>query len=104
MLLGRVLTMDSPTLINWGLWFASPVGAMVTTMVSSTIAALVLIKSFRWFVKIQWDMWYGYLLSFALMVVLFFLTPTSVFQARIVRPAQLVSRANGLTYLQMLYF
>src|SRR5881296_3654631 len=100
--LGLGITMDSPTFINWGLWFASPVGAMVTTMVSSTIAALVLIKSFRWFVKIQWVMWYGFLLSFALMVVLFFLTPTSVFQARFDRATQLIYGSTGLTYSQIL--
>jgi len=102
MFLGLGITMDSPTFINWGLWFASPVGAMVTTMVSSTIAALVLIKSFRWFVKIQWVMWYGFLLSFALMVVLFFLTPTSVFQARFDRATQLIYGSTGLTYSQIL--
>src|SRR5437870_12291253 len=82
MFLGLVLTMGNQTFIYWGLWFASPVGALVMTMVSSTIAALVLIKSFRWFVKIQWVMWYGFLLSFVLMVVMFFLTPTSTFIAR----------------------
>src|SRR5881296_1989906 len=72
------------------------------TMDSSTIAALVLIKSFRWFVKIQWVMWYGFLLSFALMVVLFFLTPTSVFQARFDRATQLIYGSTGLTYSQIL--
>src|SRR2546428_1032815 len=75
---------------------------MVTTMVSSTIAALVLIKSFRWFVKIQWVMWYGFLLSFVLMVVMFFLTPTSTFIARYDRATQVIVGAGGLTYQNLL--
>src|SRR3989441_3460188 len=75
---------------------------MVTTMVSSTIAALVLIKSFRWFVKIQWVMWYGFLLSFVLMVVMFFLTPTSTFVARFDRATQVIVGPGGLTYQQLL--
>jgi APA family basic amino acid/polyamine antiporter len=102
MFLGLGVTMGNTTFINWGLWFASPVGAMVTTMVSSTIAALVLIKSFRWFVKIQWVMWYGFLLSFALMVILFFLTPTSLFQTRFDHATQMIYGATGVTYSQIL--
>ena len=102
MFLGLGITTGNTTFISWGLWFQSPVGAMVTTMVTSTIAALVLIKSFRWFVKIQWVMWYGFLLSFALMVVLFFLTPASLFQARFDRATQLIYGSSGLTYAQIL--
>src|SRR3989442_10743277 len=102
MFLGLGLTMGNQTFINWGIWFATPTGAMVTTMVSSTIAALVLIKSFRWFVKIQWVMWYGFLLSFVLMVVMFFLTPTSTFVARFDRATQVIVGPGGLTYQQLL--
>src|SRR5207245_8096711 len=57
MFLGLGITMDSPTFIDWGVWFVSVVGAMVTTMVSSTIAAVVLMMGFGWFVKIQGDVW-----------------------------------------------
>src|SRR3989449_1073893 len=63
MFLGLGLTMGNQMFIDWGVWFATPMGAMITTMVTSTIAAAVLIKSFRWFVKIQWVMWYGFLQS-----------------------------------------
>jgi len=88
--------------IDWGIWFATPFGAMVTTMVTSTIAALVLIKSFRWFVKIQWVMWYGFLLSFVLMAVMFFLTPQATFIARYDRATQVIIGSSGLTYQQLL--
>ncbi len=90
------------TYIDWGTWFASGVGAMVVTMVASTIAALVLIKSFRWFVKLQWVMWYGFLLSYAVMVVMFFLTPTSTFSTRYDHAAQVVAGASPGAYQSIL--
>jgi len=102
MFLGLGLTTGNQMLIDWGIWFATPMGAMLTTMVSSTIAAVVLIKSFRWFVKIQWVMWYGFLLSFVLMVVMFFLTPTSTFISRYDHATQVIVGAGGLTYQNLL--
>ncbi len=100
MLTGLGLTTNNATLINWGAWFATPVGAMVTTMVSSTIAALVLIKSFRLFVKLQWIMWYGFLLSFVLMVVMFFITPNSSFQSDYNRAAGVLAPGTSGTVYQ----
>jgi len=76
---GLGVTMNNPTLISWGAWFITPWGITITSWVFSTIAALVLIKSFRWFVQIQWVMWYGFLLSFFVMVVMFFITPHATF-------------------------
>ncbi|TLZ46050.1 MAG: APC family permease [Methanobacteriota archaeon] len=102
MFLGLGLTTGNTMFIDWGIWFATPFGAMVTTMVTSTIAALVLIKSFRWFVKIQWVMWYGFLLSFVLMAVMFFLTPQATFIARYDRATQVIIGSSGLTYQQLL--
>src|SRR5947209_18109402 len=64
-------------------------------MVSSTIAALVLIKSFRWFVKLQWIMWYGFLLSYFLMVVLFLFTSNSTFILRYDRAAAMAGGGSG---------
>jgi amino acid transporter len=76
---GLGLTMNSGQLVNLGLWFTSPTGIWVTTVVSSTFAALVLVKSFAWFVKAQWVMWYGFLMSFIVMIAFFLITPTSLF-------------------------
>src|SRR2546422_9400772 len=52
--------------------------------------------------KIQWVMWYGFLLSFFLMVVMFFVTPTSTFTARFDRATQVIVGPSGLTYAQLL--
>src|SRR5256884_108929 len=69
--------------------------AVVYAGVASTIAALILIKSFRWFVKLQWVMWYGFLLSYALMVILFLVTPNATFISRYDRAAGLVGGGSG---------
>ncbi len=67
------------TFLGWGAWFLTGMGAFVTTVVASAIAAGVLIRSFRWFVQAQWVMWYGFLVSFVTMIVLFLATPTTTF-------------------------
>ncbi len=95
---GLGLTMGNQMFIDWGVWFGSPVGAMVVTMVASTIAALVLIKSFRWFVQIQWVMWYGFLLSYIVMVVMFFITPNSTFQTNYNNAATAIAGAGPNAY------
>jgi APA family basic amino acid/polyamine antiporter len=79
---GLGLTMNNTSLLNLGVWFTTPLGIWVTTAAASTFAAVILIKSFRWFVMAQWVMWYGFLLSFVVMIAFFVLTPTSVFITR----------------------
>jgi len=79
---GLGLTMNNAQFLNLGTWFATPFGIWVTTVVASTVAAAVLIKSFKWFVQAQWIMWYGFLLSFVVMIVFFLITPTSAFIQR----------------------
>ncbi len=95
---GLGVTMDNATLISAGLWFATPWGITITSWIFSTIAALVLIKSFRWFVQIQWVMWYGFLMSFVIMIVLFFITPTSDFINRFNHAAALVNSLPAADY------
>ena len=67
------------TLLGWGAWYLTGTGAFVTTVIASSIAAAVLIRSFRWFVQAQWVMWYAFLLSFVTMIALFIATPTTKF-------------------------
>src|SRR5438094_6920915 len=82
MLTGLGIMTNNQTLIDWGAWYLVGWGPAIVTMVASTVAALILIKSFRWFVKLQWVMWYGFLLSYALMVILFLVTPNATFISR----------------------
>ncbi len=76
---GLGLTMHNATFLSWGAWFLTGTGGWYTTIAASAIAAGVLIKSFRWFVQAQWVMWYGFLLSFFVMVLMFVITPTATF-------------------------
>jgi len=55
----------------------------------------VLIKSFRWFVQLQWVMWYGFLLSYVLMVILFLTTSTSAFAQRYDTASAFVAGGSG---------
>jgi basic amino acid/polyamine antiporter, APA family len=76
---GLGITQHNATYLSWGAWFLTGTGAWYTTIVASAIAAAVLIRSFRWFVQAQWVMWYGFLLSFITMVVMFAITPHLTF-------------------------
>jgi amino acid transporter len=82
MFTGIGLTTNNAQLLNLGVWFTTPFGIWVTTAVASLAGAAILIKSFRWFVQIQWVMWYGFLLSYVLMIIFFIITPNSVFIAK----------------------
>ncbi len=92
---GLGLSYNSSLLLGWGVWFATPVGNWVTTMVASTIAAAVLIKSFKLFVQAQWVMWYGFLLSFVVMIIVFFLTSTNTFIANFNHAATTIAPGIG---------
>jgi APA family basic amino acid/polyamine antiporter len=79
---GLGLSMNSAPLLDLGVWFTTPLGIWITTIVCSTVAAAILVKGFRWYVLAQWVMWYGFLLSFVVLIVFFVTTPTSVFITR----------------------
>src|SRR5438309_333080 len=95
LLTGLGVMTGNHTLVDWGAWYLVGWGPTIVTMVSSTIAALVLIKSFRWFVQLQWVMWYGFLLSYLLMVVLFLTTSTSAFAQRYDTASAFVAVGSG---------
>src|SRR3989454_1047674 len=95
LLTGLGVMTGNRTLVDWGAWYLVGWGPTIVTMVSSTIAALVLIKSFRWFVQLQWVMWYGFLLSYVLMVVLFLTTSNSAFVQRYDTASAFVAGGSG---------
>jgi len=75
------VSLNSHTLISLGEWFATSWGTWITTIVMGVIATVVLIKGLQLFVKVQWFLWYTFLLSYAIVVALLFLTPHGVFIA-----------------------
>ena len=98
LLTGLGVMTGNHTLVDWGAWYLAGWGPAVVTMVASTIAALVLIKSFRWFVQLQWIMWYGFLMSYILMVVMFLVTSNSTFISRYDSAAAFINQGGSGAY------
>src|SRR5207247_3430993 len=57
--------------------------------------ARALITSFPWFVQLQWIMWYGCLISYLLMVVLFLTTSNAAFIQRYNTASNFVAGGSG---------
>jgi Amino acid transporters len=72
---GIGLSINDPLLINIGTWFTTPLGIWITTVVGGGIAIFTLTKGLRLFVKMQWPMWYGLVISFITLTILFLITP-----------------------------
>jgi len=79
MFMGFGLIYHNMTLVNLSSFFLTPTGIWITTIITGALATVILSFGFKWFVKIQWWMWYGFLLSTILMIILFALTPTTSF-------------------------
>ena len=97
MFTGLGLSLNNASLIDLGTWFSTPLGIWVVTAVSSTIAVLVLTKGFGTFVKAQWIMWYGFLLSWVVMVIMFFVTPNSTFIANFNHASSVLANGTATT-------
>jgi basic amino acid/polyamine antiporter, APA family len=81
--LGLGATMGNATLSNIGLWFTSSTGIVVTSIANALVSMLILTSGFKNYVRLQYVMWYGTLLAFAVMFVVLFLTPASEFVTRL---------------------
>ncbi|PSO05582.1 hypothetical protein B9Q13_01555 [Candidatus Marsarchaeota G2 archaeon ECH_B_SAG-G16] len=81
MFTGLGLSLNSSSLLNIGAWFTTPLGIWITTIAFGLLATATLIKGFRLFVRIQWVMWYGFLLSYAVIIGLLLTTPHAKFIA-----------------------
>ncbi len=76
--LGLGGTMGNPTLTSIGVWFTTPWGIIIVSILNALLAMLLLVSGFKNYVKFQYVMWYATLLSFGLMLYLFFTaTPES---------------------------
>ena len=102
LLTGLGVLTGNHTLVDWGAWYLVGWGPAIVTMVASTIAALVLIKSFRLFVQLQWIMWYGFLMSYVLMIALFLTTSNSTFIQRYNSAAAFIQGGGSGAYQQVL--
>ena len=83
--LGLGATLNAPTLSQIGIWFTTPWGIIITSLLNALLALIILTTGFKNYVKFQWVMWYAVLLAFATMFVVLFVVP----------PAQFVERMNA---------
>jgi basic amino acid/polyamine antiporter, APA family len=70
--LGLGGTMASPSLTAIGVWFTTPAGIIIVSILNALLALVLLVSGFKNYVKFQYVMWYATLLSFAVMLYLLF--------------------------------
>jgi len=68
--LGLGGTTGNPTLTSIGVWFTTPWGIIIVSILNALLAMLLLVSGFKNYVKFQYVMWYATLLSFGLMLYL----------------------------------
>lgn len=74
--LGLGATMGSASMSSIGVWFTTPTGIIITSILNAAAAMGLLVSGFKNYVRFQYIMWYGILLAFAVMlIVLFSATP-----------------------------
>jgi amino acid transporter len=81
--LGLGGTMGNPTLTNIGVWFTTPWAIIIVSILNALLAMLLLVSGFKNYVKFQYVMWYATLLSFGLMLYLFFTASPETFAQKL---------------------
>ena len=81
--LGLGATMNAPALSNIGVWFTTPTGIIIVSILNALVAMLLLASGFKNYVKVQYVMFYGILLAFGTMLVVLFTTPHAAFVERL---------------------
>ena len=83
--LGLGATMGSVSLSSVGVWFTTPTGIVIVSILNALLAMLLLVSGFKNYVKVQYLMFYGILAAFATMLIVLFTTT----------PAEFVDRLNS---------
>jgi amino acid transporter len=81
--LGLGGTMGNPSLTSVGVWFTTPVGIVITSILNALVALLLLVSGFKTYVRFQYVMWYATLLSFAVILVLLFSATPQTFAEKL---------------------
>ena len=81
--LGLGGTMGNPSLTATGVWFTTPWAIIIVSVLNALLAMLLLVSGFKNYVKFQYVMWYATLLSFGLMLYLFFTATPEVFAQKL---------------------
>jgi basic amino acid/polyamine antiporter, APA family len=81
--LGLGGTMGNPTLTSIGVWFTTPWAIIIVSVLNALLAMSLLVSGFKNYVKFQYVMWYATLLSFGLMLYLFFTASPETFAQKL---------------------
>src|SRR5438552_3259298 len=81
--LGLGATLGNASLSYLGVWFTQPAGIIITSLLNALLALVLLVSGFKNYVRFQHVMWWGTLLAFAVVFIVFFTTPPSVFVDRL---------------------
>jgi amino acid transporter len=81
--LGLGATLGNASLSNLGVWFTTPVGIIIVSVLNALLSLWLLVSGFKNYVRFQHVMWWGTLASFAVVFVVLFTTPASEFVSRL---------------------
>jgi APA family basic amino acid/polyamine antiporter len=81
--LGLGGTMGNPALTSIGVWFTTPWGIIIVSVLNALLAMLLLVSGFKNYVRFQYVMWYATLLAFGLMLYLFFSATPETFAQKL---------------------
>jgi amino acid transporter len=81
--IGLGVTTGVEAFTSFGVWAASVPGIITISILNAALSLILLVSGFRNYVRLQYVMWYSILISFALMLFLFFTTNPSSFQSSI---------------------
>jgi APA family basic amino acid/polyamine antiporter len=96
--LGLGGTLANPSLTAIGVWFTSPWGIIIVSILNALLAMVLLVSGFKNYVKFQYVMWYATLLSFGLMLYLFFTASPEAFAQKL--DAFVVASGGGQNFYQ----
>src|SRR5574341_940879 len=77
--LGLGATMHNATFSGWGVWFTTPWGIIIVSIVNAALSLALLVSGFKNYVRFQHVMWWGTLLCFATVFIVLFSTPAAQF-------------------------
>ncbi len=81
--LGLGALLPSPALSAVGVWATTAPGIVVVSLANALVSLLLLVSGFKNYVKFQYVMWYGTLISFAIMLLVLFTTSPAVAAERL---------------------
>ena len=81
--LGLGATLSNASLSSFGVWFTTPTGIVVVSILNALVSLVLLVSGFKNYVRFQHVIFWGTLLAFATIFIVLFATPASEFVTRI---------------------